>query len=98
MKRRVVNPGSPARAAFARDGVVKPPRRMPHPVSGVCRFCRCTDELACEAGCAWVDSAHTVCSNFDCLIRYIKFLEHALRIAVAHAKPRPQRKHRKAAA
>lgn len=30
---------------------------------GVCRACGCTDERACEGGCAWVDVDHTLCST-----------------------------------
>lgn len=31
--------------------------------SGRCRWCQCTDHDACPGGCAWVDSAHTLCSE-----------------------------------
>lgn len=34
----------------------------PKPRRGVCRKCGCTDNSACEYGCAWVDDAHTLCS------------------------------------
>jgi hypothetical protein len=30
---------------------------------GVCRVCGCTDQAACPGGCAWVDDAHTLCSQ-----------------------------------
>lgn len=30
---------------------------------GVCRYCGCTDERACEGGCHWVDDEHTECSR-----------------------------------
>lgn len=30
---------------------------------GVCRFCGCTDERACDGGCTWVDPENTVCSQ-----------------------------------
>lgn len=39
---------------------------------GRCRWCGCTDERACAAGCAWADRAHTLCSEcaaFDHLVR-----------------------------
>ncbi|HEV8474621.1 MAG TPA: hypothetical protein VGR82_17720 [Methylomirabilota bacterium] len=29
---------------------------------GTCRWCKCTDVDACPGGCAWVDSACTLCS------------------------------------
>jgi|SRR5882672_4833513 len=32
------------------------------PKSGECRVCHCTDEFGCDAGCSWVDRAHTLCS------------------------------------
>lgn len=42
------------------------------PVSGVCRFCRCTESNPCSTPpcgepCAWVDANRTVCSNPSCL-------------------------------
>lgn len=40
-------------------------RPMRRPVSGVCRYCRCTDENACEGGCSWVDDEHTICSECE---------------------------------
>lgn len=48
----------------------------PH-ISGVCRVCGCTDLAPCviEEGmlqegawvCGWMDAAHTLCSNLDCI-------------------------------
>lgn len=35
----------------------------PPPDAGICRGCGCTDEHACEDGCAWADDAHTLCSR-----------------------------------
>lgn len=32
-------------------------------VPGVCQICGCTDELACEGGCSWVDDERTLCSQ-----------------------------------
>jgi transcriptional regulator with XRE-family HTH domain len=29
---------------------------------GVCRYCLCMDHRACDGGCSWVDSDHTICS------------------------------------
>jgi DNA-directed RNA polymerase specialized sigma24 family protein len=37
--------------------------------SGVCRFCRCTDDRGCENGCHWIDDGHTVCSECEDLNR-----------------------------
>jgi hypothetical protein len=50
-------------------------------VSGVCRVCGCTDSSPCVisseftldnnphliATCSWLDPAHTICSNLDCV-------------------------------
>jgi hypothetical protein len=33
---------------------------------GTCRFCGCTDDKACEGGCAWIDETRTVCSSDEC--------------------------------
>lgn len=30
---------------------------------GQCRYCLCTDDNACEGGCAWADSTHTCCDR-----------------------------------
>jgi hypothetical protein len=46
-------------------------RRMMMAGPGICRYCGCTDDYACEEGCWWVDKAHTVCSNDACCDRYI---------------------------
>jgi len=35
---------------------------------GVCRFCKCTHERACEPPCSWIDKYHTVCSSPGCVI------------------------------
>ena len=50
-------------------GVVKELTRLlamtPQPIpdfGGVCRYCNCTDDMACDEGCAWVDAAATICS------------------------------------
>ena len=32
---------------------------------GVCRACGCTDEVACEGGCCWVDERRDLCSACD---------------------------------
>lgn len=45
-------------------------------MNGVCRVCGCTDVLPCvvevndfhpEGLCAWLDEAHTLCSNPRCV-------------------------------
>jgi hypothetical protein len=33
----------------------------------MCEFCGCTDMLACEDGCYWMDDTHTLCSNPCCV-------------------------------
>lgn len=35
---------------------------QPHVCPGVCRYCGCTFENACPAGCEWLDSEQTFCS------------------------------------
>jgi len=29
---------------------------------GHCKKCGCTDDMACEGGCGWSDSTHTLCT------------------------------------
>ena len=29
---------------------------------GMCRYCGCTDEHACDGGCHWLDGPSTICS------------------------------------
>ena len=40
---------------------------------GKCRICGCTEERPCadenNNPCAWVDLAHTLCDNLDCIAR-----------------------------
>ncbi|HVZ33930.1 MAG TPA: hypothetical protein VG963_15995 [Polyangiaceae bacterium] len=33
-----------------------------------CEVCGCTQEMACEEGCAWVDSGRTLCSACEDLV------------------------------
>lgn len=40
------------------------------PQSGVCRYCGCTDDNACDEGCCWVDPQETVCSSDSCIEKY----------------------------
>jgi hypothetical protein len=39
--------------------------------TGKCRICGCTAETPCldeeENPCAWMDAAHTLCDNIDCI-------------------------------
>lgn len=40
--------------------------------TGKCRICGCTDEKPCvdqdgNVVCAWLDAAHTLCDNLECL-------------------------------
>jgi hypothetical protein len=36
---------------------------QPSTIPDVCRYCGCTEEHGCGAGCSWVDSANTICSS-----------------------------------
>jgi hypothetical protein len=45
---------------------------LPGPIAGMCRYCRCTERRACAGGCAWLDSARTVCSNPACGESWVK--------------------------
>ena len=42
----------------------------PHLVSGICRYCGCTDNRACNPLCAWITPDHTVCSADPCVEQY----------------------------
>ena len=35
-----------------------------------CRYCGCTENRACEGGCAWLNREHTVCSAPACAEKY----------------------------
>ena len=39
---------------------------------GVCRYCGCTEDWACDGGCGWADQAETICSSDECLQRATK--------------------------
>lgn len=45
---------------------------------GRCRYCRCTDERACDDGCSWADIQHTVCDSPNCIMRFARALSTAL--------------------
>lgn len=53
------------------------------PVSGSCVACGCTEEHACEGGCAWVDEGRLLCSS--CLSRAAE--ARAFRTAAPMAVP-----------
>jgi hypothetical protein len=49
---------------------------LPGPVSGICRYCRCTEQRACPGGCAWLDDQRTVCSSEPCRDKFMEgFME-----------------------
>lgn len=31
--------------------------------AGTCQYCGCTEAEACDGGCSWADSTHTICSR-----------------------------------
>lgn len=50
------------------------------PTPGVCQFCKCTEDCPClvndpllgELGpCTWWDPEQTVCSNTECVYKYL---------------------------
>jgi hypothetical protein len=38
---------------------------------GTCRGCGCTDDMACDGGCAWLDRDETICSRCGIAIEVI---------------------------
>jgi ParB family transcriptional regulator, chromosome partitioning protein len=62
---------------------------------GTCRYCGCTEDNACEGGCAWVDPQETVCSSDPCVEKYEaanRTLPKVKPAKVAKAKPSPKKK------
>lgn len=57
---------------------------LPGPVMGICRFCRCTQERACDEGCAWLDLEGTVCSAQMCQEMLEAELEAELENVIEH--------------
>lgn len=67
----------------------------PH-ISGICRICKCTDANPCviQDGmlaegtwvCTWLDEAHTLCSNLDCIT--VVPLSELCAIVFPYAAPR----------
>jgi hypothetical protein len=43
---------------------------LPGAISGMCRYCRCTQLRACAGGCGWLDAEKTACSAQNCLRRW----------------------------
>lgn len=41
-------------------------------IAGVCRYCKCTDDRACDPPCSWVDKEETVCSNPVCVAKAVE--------------------------
>lgn len=39
------------------------PVGSPGILPGVCKFCGCTEDHACEGGCAWADDERTICTR-----------------------------------
>lgn len=37
---------------------------------GVCRFCGCTEDDPCPAGCGWANEEQTICDSPECLERF----------------------------
>lgn len=50
--------------ATARALVAKAKKRLESRIGfpGICRECGCTEEFACDGGCAWVNRRRTLCS------------------------------------
>lgn len=42
------------------------------PAVDMCVFCGCTDELACNPPCSWIDDSKTICSHCDLFIRHAR--------------------------
>jgi hypothetical protein len=47
---------------------------LPRPASGVCRYCKCTDQRACPDGCSWIGAERTVCSNPLCVAKFKEYM------------------------
>lgn len=65
------------RSAFAYE-------ELPSLPSGICRYCLCTEQRACEQGCSWVDRRQTVCSSEECVAQWRAEMRKAQRGEVAH--------------
>lgn len=48
-----------------------------------CRYCGCTQNHACEGGCAWLNAEHTICSAPACAERWKASLIASLADAVS---------------
>ena len=40
--------------------------------SGICQYCKCTEQRGCACGCSWLDVARTVCSAEACVDQHVK--------------------------
>jgi hypothetical protein len=46
---------------------------LPGPTPGMCRYCRCTEQRACAAGCWWLyPDDRTVCSSPECEAKWVR--------------------------
>ena len=41
-------------------------------LAGMCYFCKCTEERACNPPCSWVDNSETICSNPACVAKAVE--------------------------
>ena len=48
---------------------------LPSAIPGLCRYCRCTEERGCHGGCGWLDSEMTVCTNPECMSKFMEDTE-----------------------
>jgi hypothetical protein len=65
---------------------------LPATTPGRCRYCRCTDALACDDGCTWLDTQHTVCSSSECVQRWAFALARLLPQTAERRRNRQRRK------
>jgi hypothetical protein len=52
---------------------------LTHRRPGRCRYCSCTEDRACDAGCWWYDEEQTVCSSETCVARFRAALAETVR-------------------
>lgn len=56
------------------------------PAAGTCRYCRCTEEQACDGGCGWSDDAQTICTLCAESARIAAELVAILGVVATHPK------------
>lgn len=61
-----------AKRAQEREKTKAKSRKVAKAKPGRCRYCKCTEEKACNPPCSWVDKAQTVCSNPACVVRGVE--------------------------